>query len=462
MATNKWLSDLRVLKANTDALREHLRDGNVAANDNDTLQTLIGKVPQLAPIESSDKWQPDPLWKFPDPNGSGELKTIDEIFDEDSMASSYTYRGVYQIIGEYDTVDLKEQMGNRTNADTFILSDGTVYENMTATTLVHTWDKSKDVIDSKGRAMRYVRVYSNTGFGYIPSFKNTVVWVIHKLSTSLMSSNWSPSSSNYYYWSAAAPIECIRFVGLTSSGMNAFTFNAKKIIYESTSTSIGSNGSAYYFGKLKELEFKNITTLVCTGTSSSNRCFANAIIEHFVAPESLTNFEMTNAIGNSFKFRKGDFSKCNKLTKLTLSGDGAFITTELILPNGGVLGTLSLSALYNIKSIDIPNSVKSLSLINCFNLEEIIIPESAVTSVSISQATGIKRIILPYDFNPNSVSLQLGSCLLLEHDSMVAMLENLADLTGQTAKTITFGATNLAKLTDEEKAIATNKNWTLS
>jgi hypothetical protein len=31
-----------------------------------------------------------------------------------------------------------------------------------------------------------------------------------------------------------------------------------------------------------------------------------------------------------------------------------------------------------------------------------------------------------------------------------------------TTKTLTLGSTNLAKLTDEEKAIATNKGWTLA
>ena len=47
-------------------------------------------------------------------------------------------------------------------------------------------------------------------------------------------------------------------------------------------------------------------------------------------------------------------------------------------------------------------------------------------------------------------------------DSMVAMFNSLKDLTSETAKTLTLGSTNLAKLTDEQKAIATNKNWTLA
>lgn len=42
------------------------------------------------------------------------------------------------------------------------------------------------------------------------------------------------------------------------------------------------------------------------------------------------------------------------------------------------------------------------------------------------------------------------------------ILAKLGDNTGQSALTLTLGATNLAKLTDEDKAIATAKNWTLA
>ena len=45
---------------------------------------------------------------------------------------------------------------------------------------------------------------------------------------------------------------------------------------------------------------------------------------------------------------------------------------------------------------------------------------------------------------------------------MVAMFNSLKDLTGETTKTLTLGSTNLAKLSDEQKEIATSKNWTLA
>jgi hypothetical protein len=49
----------------------------------------------------------------------------------------------------------------------------------------------------------------------------------------------------------------------------------------------------------------------------------------------------------------------------------------------------------------------------------------------------------------------------LTHDSLMSIINHLAN-TGGTTKTCTLGATNLAKLTNAEKAIATGKGWTLA
>jgi hypothetical protein len=45
-------------------------------------------------------------------------------------------------------------------------------------------------------------------------------------------------------------------------------------------------------------------------------------------------------------------------------------------------------------------------------------------------------------------------------ESLVEILNNLATVT--VSRTLTMGSTNLAKLTDEDKAIATAKGWTLA
>ena len=59
--------------------------------------------------------------------------------------------------------------------------------------------------------------------------------------------------------------------------------------------------------------------------------------------------------------------------------------------------------------------------------------------------------------------LSLGAAPKLTHESLMSIVNALYDFsaTGGT-HTATFGATNLAKLTDAEKAIATQKGWTLA
>ena len=59
--------------------------------------------------------------------------------------------------------------------------------------------------------------------------------------------------------------------------------------------------------------------------------------------------------------------------------------------------------------------------------------------------------------------LDFSTCVNLTHDSLMSIINILKDFsdTGET-RHITFGEVNLAKLTDAEKAIATQKGWTLS
>lgn len=59
------------------------------------------------------------------------------------------------------------------------------------------------------------------------------------------------------------------------------------------------------------------------------------------------------------------------------------------------------------------------------------------------------------------VNLDLSSCPKLTHESLLNVINKAADVTKAPA-TLTLGATNIAKLADAEKAIATSKGWTLA
>ena len=59
--------------------------------------------------------------------------------------------------------------------------------------------------------------------------------------------------------------------------------------------------------------------------------------------------------------------------------------------------------------------------------------------------------------------VDLSDCINLSHDSLISIIKNLYNIKSQTEETakIILGEANLAKLTDAEKAVATNKGWVL-
>ena len=147
------------------------------------------------------------------------------------------------------------------------------------------------------------------------------------------------------------------------------------------------------------------------------------------------------------------FRDCQSLTNVILHDNithisfGCFFTctslTSITLPNGVVLiGDNAFNTCRSLKTINLPSSINQVfktSFINCAALE---------------------NVTLGDNFNANY--LDLSASTKYSVDTLVAMLTALADRTGQTAYTLTLGTTNLAKLSDAQKAIATDKNWTLA
>lgn len=91
----------------------------------------------------------------------------------------------------------------------------------------------------------------------------------------------------------------------------------------------------------------------------------------------------------------------------------------------------------------------------------ITVPKLDVSNVNyissmFSGCTSLKSILM-YGMK---VSFDISASTQFEESDLVTILNNLATVTS--TQTLTMGSTNLAKLTDEEKAIATNKGWTLA
>ena len=120
--------------------------------------------------------------------------------------------------------------------------------------------------------------------------------------------------------------------------------------------------------------------------------------------------------------------------------------------------------------------IKKVSYINCDNytsiglnafagctaLTTINLP-SSLTSIGLNVFNGCGNLIdvtLGDGFNADNLNLSVST--LYTRETILQWLNALADRTGQTAYKLTIGATNLAKLTEQDILIATNKNWTLS
>jgi hypothetical protein len=92
-----------------------------------------------------------------------------------------------------------------------------------------------------------------------------------------------------------------------------------------------------------------------------------------------------------------------------------------------------------IDGIEFPNKTYTTMFANCKSLK------------SITVGSGTIRDTISFD-----------ACLLLSDESIQSIIDGLADLTGSTAKTITFHADVKAKLTEAQISQITSKNWTLA
>lgn len=80
-------------------------------------------------------------------------------------------------------------------------------------------------------------------------------------------------------------------------------------------------------------------------------------------------------------------------------------------------------------------------------------------SNAFTNCSKLEYVEFSHNFRPKS--LNLSPCNKLSHTAILYLFNSLDDL-GSSKSSITLGATNLNKMTDAEKAIATEKGWTLA
>lgn len=227
----------------------------------------------------------------------------------------------------------------------------------------------------------------------------------------------------------------------------------------------------YGCSKLTKIDLKNFNTSKVT---TMNQMFKNCIL---LEELDLNNFDTSQVIN-----MQGMFDGCSKLTSLNISNWNTSKVTNMsnMFSNCKILTKLDLR---NFNTSNVTNLSQMVRY--CEELEELDMSSfdcSKVTNVVNMFVKCSKLEILSFGnnlgkgyttktSNYSNYGLNLSPCVILTHDSLMDVINKLYDLNltydvanGGTLYTqkLTLGATNMAKLTAEEIAIATNKGWVVS
>ena len=181
----------------------------------------------------------------------------------------------------------------------------------------------------------------------------------------------------------------------------------------------------------------------------------------------------------------GDITVGNGITALVKTFKGSTVITSAMLPDS--LKTIGSEVFYNctnLKTIDfaqveeigesafrysgitsaiLPETLHVIGLYaftNCTDLTSLYIPASC-TSIgwnAFAQAEKLLNITVGFGFNADLTITYVGNNKLTA-ETINAIIANYADNSG---KTLTIGSTYLAKLSDNDKAVATAKGLTLA
>lgn len=222
-------------------------------------------------------------------------------------------------------------------------------------------------------------------------------------------------------------------------------------------TNGGITGSALFAYAPKEICNESLTNFIKKIDTSNMEDFSYMFYYSKFKELHFDEWNMSNARDMSYMFTSSilkeiDLSNCNlkNVSNMSFAFYSSLSLLEVNLTNCDTSNVTSINNIFN--NCMVLATVKGiLDFINVTSLS------GAFGSMSGNAPKLLEEIRIK---NVNTSGLNLSYCEKLSYDSLIYLINNLLETT--TTKTLNLGATNLAKLTDEEKAIATEKNWTLS
>lgn len=183
----------------------------------------------------------------------------------------------------------------------------------------------------------------------------------------------------------------------------------------------------------------------------------------FRACVDLTELDLSSFNTSNVTDMSSMFYICINLTSLNVSSFDTSNVTDMSVMFSECCGltTLDLSN-FNTSNVTTMNQMfyncESLTSLNLSSFDMINMTDNGATYGMFAKCNQLSNLQAPKNINAN---MDFSDCPLT-HDSLMDIINNLITTPYTQTKTLTLGVTNLAKLTDEEKVIATGKGWTLA
>lgn len=229
--------------------------------------------------------------------------------------------------------------------------------------------------------------------------------------------------------------------------------------YETMWNYITNNGTdySYLFHKYdgKSLDLSGLDT---SKAINMEYMFYLCTLSSFPRTVDLSGFNTSKVTTMAYMFYN-----CSSFDTLDLSG---FDTSKVTTMTNMFFMCMGLKTIEGISNWDISSLTNMNGMFGyCSNLISL-----DLSNWDVSKVTGVNALNNTFnncaalvDFKaPKNISMptSVSNSTALSHDSLMSIINNL--ITTTSSKKLTLGSTNLAKLTDEEKAIATSKGWTLA
>lgn len=389
---------LEYLQETKNQIKNAITEKGVTISDTDTFRSYADKI---ASISTGTGTSSDDWQPEPD------WWDIEKIIEEDT--EDYSQKIICLLTDELDDGATDNFVQNATK---YKLSDGQIINSSGGKVSINNvFDTTKDKECSKGYKTRYITYYSNSNFNTNLSLPNNTVYAIF----SGVKFSGKPFQ-NKRFLQAIKFINNSEYINSNISSMFSNCTNLQLIQGLDTSNITNASGmfnSCYNLGKVPSLNTSKVTNM--------NNMFNNC--NNLKEVLSLDTSEVTDM--------SSMFYNCSSLKKIPSLDTSKVTNINYIF--------YSCVNLKEIPSLDANNMVNTNNIFN-----------NCQTLINIQNISNIKA------------SISFSGSTYLNHSTLLRILNALVDLTDQTTQTLTLGSINLAKLTDEEKAIATEKNWTLA